>query len=82
MPRGRKRTRVPIARRRRVLGIGRCCYCGNVDGPFWVEHRVPVSRGGTNELDNLDCACAECNFEKGDLLVEEWEEQRRAAGLG
>ncbi|MEU8158120.1 HNH endonuclease signature motif containing protein [Micromonospora sp. NPDC048986] len=81
MSRGRRYPKVPLARRRKALAVRRCCYCGNVDGPFWLEHKVPRSRGGTNDLANLDCTCAECNYEKGDQLIEEWQASRVARGL-
>lgn len=54
-------------------GAGRCHYCnrrgeGTETGPGakpWnVDHKVPVSRGGTDDMDNLVLACARCNNEK------------------
>lgn len=56
---------------------GECCtYCGATDTRFHVDHIVPVSRGGTNHIDNLCVACYECNSSKADLLLEEWEARR------
>ena len=51
----------------------RCHYCrlrGDArtgpDGRAWhIDHIVPVSAGGTNELSNLALACARCNVAKG-----------------
>jgi len=37
-----------------------------------VDHKIPVSRGGTNARDNLVAACARCNFRKGRKTVEEF----------
>jgi len=37
-----------------------------------IDHKVPISRGGTNDLKNLCCACEECNFEKKDMTAEEY----------
>ncbi len=31
-----------------------------------VDHRVPVSRGGTDHLENLQLLCPHCNRIKGD----------------
>jgi len=60
------------------ISIGRrdnwtCGYCGSTDGPFDIDHIVPLSRGGSNvDPDNLICACAPCNRSKGSKLVSEW----------
>jgi 5-methylcytosine-specific restriction endonuclease McrA len=52
----------------------RCYYCGIAlllvkNKPFnpqrlVIEHKTPVSRGGTNANDNLVAACARCNCRK------------------
>lgn len=31
-----------------------------------VDHTHPVSKGGSNKLDNLTCMCGKCNVAKGD----------------
>lgn len=54
-----------------------CNYCGRAfgaEGSFkrTLEHIVPLSRGGSNTIDNLVCACVRCNSQKGDKLPEEW----------
>ena len=36
-----------------------------------VDHIVPLSRGGKNEMDNLRCTCEECNRLKGDRMDSE-----------
>lgn len=36
-----------------------------------IEHAVPVSRGGSSEIENLITTCYECNAAKGDALAEE-----------
>lgn len=46
-----------------------CQYCG-AKAPsveLHVDHIVPVSKGGTNDLSNLVTACAECNLGKSNL---------------
>ncbi len=50
-----------------------CTYCGDADGPLHCDHVVPVSRGGTNDIDNLATACFRCNCSKGAKLLSEWE---------
>ncbi len=37
-----------------------------------IDHRTPVSRGGTDRHENLVAACAECNGIKGDMSWTEW----------
>ena len=42
---------------------GRCAYCG-ASGLLHADHRIPVSRGGTNTIENIVPACARCNLRK------------------
>lgn len=52
---------------------GRCWYCQKVlDGKYEIEHRVPISRGGTNWPNNLCLVCRKCNRSKSDKLPHEW----------
>lgn len=45
----------------------RCHYCGAKAGDVLLEvdHVVPSSRGGTNDIGNLVAACPSCNRGKG-----------------
>ncbi len=52
-----------------------CPSCGKVmnfdigGGPYaTIDHVIPRSQGGTNQEDNLQLLCKECNEEKGDRL--------------
>lgn len=47
-----------------------CQYCG-VKGNT-IDHVVPRSKGGKTELENLVCACGNCNKEKGNLYLEDF----------
>lgn len=52
-----------------------CCYiCGKMVNPdsFEVEHKVPVAKGGTNDLDNLYVACHICNTMKNSMIFEDF----------
>lgn len=52
---------------------GRCAYCGiTLNGEFHLDHVKPLIHGGSNDPDNLACACADCNLSKGDKLLVEW----------
>jgi len=42
----------------------RCYYCG-CDGKMQIEHRIPLSRGGTHHPANIVPACPSCNYSKG-----------------
>jgi 5-methylcytosine-specific restriction endonuclease McrA len=45
-----------------------CVYCGIKvcrAVPPTIDHKIPLSRGGTNVLDNLTIACRSCNARKG-----------------
>ena len=45
----------------------RCAYCGTILDETTVvkEHRVPLARGGTNDVSNIALSCASCNTRKG-----------------
>ena len=43
---------------------GICGYCGE-SAPLTLDHRIPLSRGGTNAIENLIPACGTCNSRKG-----------------
>lgn len=66
--------------RREALWAGRCLICGGPvcidattgDGAT-IEHIVPRSLGGTNDLRNLGIAHLRCNGEKG----RHWDSRRR-----
>lgn len=50
---------------------GRCYLCGEfLDfDSFEIEHKVPLSKGGTNKLSNLCPACHCCNTIKHDIYL-------------
>jgi 5-methylcytosine-specific restriction endonuclease McrA len=54
-------------------GGGACHYCGRrpPEVAIEVDHLIPVSRGGTNDFENLVPACRECNRSKGAQLLED-----------
>jgi 5-methylcytosine-specific restriction endonuclease McrA len=58
-------------------GSGECACCGKQlsysnygdfgsRGAWEVDHRVPISRGGSENLRNLQPMCIPCNRAKGD----------------
>lgn len=53
---------------------GRCWYCQKeiAINNMHIDHRVPLSRGGSNDPDNLVATCAHCNLSKNNRLPHEW----------
>ena len=52
---------------------GLCVYCGVmcIDN-YHIDHKLPVSKGGGNNLDNLALSCPGCNWSKNDKTSEEF----------
>ena len=53
---------------------GRCTLCGrfmNFDD-FTVDHIVPLSKGGSNNINNLQATCRVCNNIKQDILPQDF----------
>ena len=53
-----------------------CEYCKNLIefGKDTLDHKIPLSRKGTNDYENLCVACRRCNCSKGTKTVEEFME--------
>lgn len=52
---------------------GKCYYChSKVGDNYHIEHVIPLSRGGSNSLENIVIACPACNLSKKDKLPHEW----------
>lgn len=59
-----------------------CYYCGEQVEKMTVDHAIPLSRGGSNDITNIIPACGPCNYSKQDKTVEEflaWREQKGIA---
>lgn len=56
---------------------GTCAICGNPVKykKMTIDHIVPLSKGGTNGMDNLQLACKRCNLMKADFTAEEFVEK-------
>lgn len=69
-------------RRRIMLRDGYVCQvCLAARGPWEIDHKVPVCRGGTHADENLWLLCRGCNQVKGDRTVEEFHDYLRSIGL-
>lgn len=49
----------------------RCINCGTHKS-LSIDHIVPVSKGGGNEIKNLQTLCTTCNSSKGNKSMTEW----------
>lgn len=55
---------------------GRCWWCEKaLKGKYHIDHRIPLSRGGSNDPSNLCLTCAACNMSKGAKLPHEWSDR-------
>lgn len=53
---------------------GMCFYCSEPLGnDYHKDHYIPISKGGSNYIDNIVLACSPCNLSKADKLPSEWE---------
>lgn len=61
----------------------RCQYCGaastDEDVRLEVDHILPLSRGGSDDIDNLITACHVCNRGKGSMIHEALPERKAYA---
>lgn len=70
-------TRIPykqvMLNRRNIIRRdgGTCQYCGTSSGVMTVDHVIPRLRGGSDNWENLVCACDRCNNKKGNRTPEE-----------
>lgn len=48
------------------------CQCDLDESGYHIEHKIPLSRGGTNEPNNICLACPKCNLSKGTKTPDEW----------
>lgn len=69
-----KRVSIPFQQRKELIGFARshaqvCSLCGQPMGQYFdehlhIDHIVPVSKGGTNERENLQVVHKTCNLMK------------------
>ena len=49
---------------------GHICLCCKESKPLTVDHVVPLSKGGSNTIDNLQPLCASCNSRKNQKIID------------
>lgn len=67
IPRRVRLNRQGIFRRDRQM----CQYCGSKQGPFTIDHIIPVSQNGTSTWINCTTSCNFCNNKKGNRTPEQ-----------
>ena len=59
------RRRRPTLRVFKILGSRQSWRCGSCNAPFdsivEVDHKIPLMKGGTNEIENLEVLCVVCH---------------------
>lgn len=54
-----------------------CAYCAcDLGSEFHIDHIVPVSFGGTNNVSNLCISCARCNLTAGSFVFQDFYQKR------
>lgn len=61
--------------RKRILLPGECAACGSTEN-LVIDHKVPISRGGSDADENLQPLCRPCNIAKGIKTMPEFMEGR------
>lgn len=53
---------------------GKCALCGKIVrfDLFTIDHIIPLAKGGTNDIENLQCTCKHCNAMKQDFSEKEF----------
>lgn len=73
MSRGRNSEKVARCRTQLLTGkpTFTCCYCRKVFAAAGatLEHRVPLSHGGSWHHDNLALSCLQCNLRRNKLVL-------------
>ena len=69
----RKRTHIPRGLRKEVFKRDNytCKECGakkSEGATLHIDHIIPISKGGTDELSNLQTLCSDCNLNKSNII--------------
>lgn len=53
-----------------LAAYGSACLCCGSDDPPTIDHVVPLSRGGSNTVDNVQPLCNGCNMRKATKTID------------
>lgn len=48
------------------------CVACKTDEKLEIEHKIPISRGGTDDLENLETLCKSCNIAKSNRILKNY----------
>lgn len=55
---------------------GRCANCGaKLGAEYHRDHKVPLSKGGTNDITNIELLCGPCNLRKNAKDPVDWAQE-------
>ncbi len=65
----KRRSKIPESKRQRIFRRDghlclKCWTGGSKDNPLTIDHIIPRVKGGTNDDDNLQTLCLDCNQSK------------------
>jgi 5-methylcytosine-specific restriction endonuclease McrA len=56
---------------------GRCFHCGtDISTGYHEDHWIPLSKGGSNYIENIRLLCPFCNLSKWNKLPHEWHPEK------
>lgn len=69
----RRNLRTRFRRRRQIAKLKakynfKCSECKTSDD-LTIDHIVPISKGGSGEIENLQILCSKCNHKKGNRYI-------------
>lgn len=53
-----------------IFSRDKYCLCCGTDSKLTLDHIVPIARGGSNRIGNLQTLCSSCNSRKGARYID------------